>query len=209
MYGFVYDLSKGMAPLVYLVGLVAKLFTALSCMTMVRADPTAGSVDAYAGRALATGSASWPRALRLGASLNATLAMDSPLSQCTRSCRSCSTRPWINAFLMAGFSLLALTAAPADAAGAGAGAGAKHKLLVVSVDGLDWRYLRDRDAMGLSIPNIRRLMREGEAARASSACGRPSPGPRTPRSSPARAPTSTACSATAASAGPSTGSAQS
>jgi predicted AlkP superfamily pyrophosphatase or phosphodiesterase len=60
--------------------------------------------------------------------------------------------------LMAGFSLLALAAAPAGAAEA------KHKLLVVSVDGLDWRYLRDHDAMGLSIPNIRRLMREGETA---------------------------------------------
>jgi predicted AlkP superfamily pyrophosphatase or phosphodiesterase len=38
-----------------------------------------------------------------------------------------------------------------------------HKLLVVSVDGLDWRYLRDRDALGLSIPNIRRLLAKGEA----------------------------------------------
>lgn len=60
--------------------------------------------------------------------------------------------------LMAGLSLLALAAAPADAAQA------RHKLLVVSVDGLDWRYLRDRDAMGLTIPNIRRLMAEGEVA---------------------------------------------
>lgn len=60
--------------------------------------------------------------------------------------------------LMAGLSLLALAAAPAHAAQA------RHKLLVVSVDGLDWRYLRDRDAMGLAIPNIRRLMAEGEVA---------------------------------------------
>jgi predicted AlkP superfamily pyrophosphatase or phosphodiesterase len=39
-----------------------------------------------------------------------------------------------------------------------------RKLLVVSVDGLDWRYLRDRDAMGLKIPNMRRLLAEGAAA---------------------------------------------
>ncbi len=37
-------------------------------------------------------------------------------------------------------------------------------LVVVSVDGLDNRYLRDRDALGLQIPNIRKLMREGEWA---------------------------------------------
>lgn len=53
VFGFVYNLSKGMAPLVYLIGLVAMLFTALSYMSMVRAVPTAGSVYAYAGRALA------------------------------------------------------------------------------------------------------------------------------------------------------------
>jgi predicted AlkP superfamily pyrophosphatase or phosphodiesterase len=35
-------------------------------------------------------------------------------------------------------------------------------LLVVSVDGLDWRYLRDADHLALKIPNIRRLMAEGE-----------------------------------------------
>ncbi len=39
-----------------------------------------------------------------------------------------------------------------------------HKLIVVSVDGLDWRYLRDRDQMGLSIPNIRKLMDRGAVA---------------------------------------------
>jgi hypothetical protein len=39
-----------------------------------------------------------------------------------------------------------------------------RKLLVVSVDGLDWRYLRDRDQMGLSIPNIRKLLAGGEVA---------------------------------------------
>jgi hypothetical protein len=39
-----------------------------------------------------------------------------------------------------------------------------HKLLVLSVDGLDWRYLRDRDALGLKIPNLRRLMAQGQVA---------------------------------------------
>jgi predicted AlkP superfamily pyrophosphatase or phosphodiesterase len=41
---------------------------------------------------------------------------------------------------------------------------APHKLLVVSVDGLDWRYLRDRDALGLKIPNIRRLLARSQVA---------------------------------------------
>ena len=58
----------------------------------------------------------------------------------------------------------ALAAAASLAAGAQA-APARHKLLVISVDGLDWRYLRDRDAMGLKIPVLRRLMAQGAAAR--------------------------------------------
>jgi predicted AlkP superfamily pyrophosphatase or phosphodiesterase len=37
-----------------------------------------------------------------------------------------------------------------------------RSLLVISVDGLDYRYLRDADKLGLKIPNLRRLMREGE-----------------------------------------------
>lgn len=36
------------------------------------------------------------------------------------------------------------------------------KLLVISVDGLDHRYLRDCDQLGLRIPHLRQLMREGE-----------------------------------------------
>jgi hypothetical protein len=40
--------------------------------------------------------------------------------------------------------------------------GQTKKLVVISVDGLDHRYLRDADKLGLRIPNIRRLMREGE-----------------------------------------------
>jgi len=39
-----------------------------------------------------------------------------------------------------------------------------HKLVVVSVDGLDWRYLRDRDSLHLRILNMRRLLREGSYA---------------------------------------------
>jgi predicted AlkP superfamily pyrophosphatase or phosphodiesterase len=41
---------------------------------------------------------------------------------------------------------------------------APRKLLVISVDGLDWRYLRDRDALGLKIPNIRRLLAKSQVA---------------------------------------------
>ncbi len=51
--GFVYNQSQGMVPLVYIVGLVAMLFTAHSYMTMSRAFPVAGSVYAYAGRGIA------------------------------------------------------------------------------------------------------------------------------------------------------------
>jgi hypothetical protein len=38
-------------------------------------------------------------------------------------------------------------------------------LLVVSVDGLDQRYLENADRLGLKIPNLRKLMREGEWSR--------------------------------------------
>jgi len=37
-------------------------------------------------------------------------------------------------------------------------------LLVISIDGLDHRYMRDRDALGLKIPNLRRLVLEGSWA---------------------------------------------
>jgi predicted AlkP superfamily pyrophosphatase or phosphodiesterase len=39
-----------------------------------------------------------------------------------------------------------------------------RQLVVISIDGLDYRYLRDCDRLGLRIPNLRRLMREGELA---------------------------------------------
>ena len=41
---------------------------------------------------------------------------------------------------------------------------AARKLLVVSVDGLDWRYIRDRDQLGLRIPHIRRLLAKSRYA---------------------------------------------
>lgn len=39
---------------------------------------------------------------------------------------------------------------------------AKQPVLVISVDGMDQRYLSDCDRLGLRIPNLRRLMREGQ-----------------------------------------------
>jgi predicted AlkP superfamily pyrophosphatase or phosphodiesterase len=42
-----------------------------------------------------------------------------------------------------------------------ASASARQPLLVISIDGLDHRYLRDRDALGLKIPNLRRMIAEG------------------------------------------------
>ena len=57
-------------------------------------------------------------------------------------------------------AILAVLAAlflPAEAA-------PRHKLLVISVDGLDWRYLRDADALGLKLPNIRGLLSRSQVA---------------------------------------------
>jgi predicted AlkP superfamily pyrophosphatase or phosphodiesterase len=42
---------------------------------------------------------------------------------------------------------------------------ARQPLVVVSIDGLDNRYLTDADRLGLKIPNLRRLMHEGEVSR--------------------------------------------
>src|SRR4051812_560472 len=42
---------------------------------------------------------------------------------------------------------------------------ARQPLLVISVDGLDQRYLADRAPLKARIPNIRRLMREGQWSR--------------------------------------------
>lgn len=51
-FGFVFNLSHGMVPAVYLVGLGAMTFTAISYMTMSKAFPMAGSVYAYANHGI-------------------------------------------------------------------------------------------------------------------------------------------------------------
>jgi amino acid transporter len=51
-FGFVFNASHGMVPLVYLVGLVAMVFTARSYMVMSAAFPVSGSVYAYAGNGI-------------------------------------------------------------------------------------------------------------------------------------------------------------
>lgn len=50
IYGTVYNSAAGMVPLVYLIGLVAMIFTALAYAQMSKAFPVAGSVYAYVGR---------------------------------------------------------------------------------------------------------------------------------------------------------------
>lgn len=52
VFGIVFNLSKGMVPLVFIVGLVAMLFTGFSYMTMSRIYPVAGSVYSYTLRAI-------------------------------------------------------------------------------------------------------------------------------------------------------------
>src|SRR5208282_6092551 len=54
-FGFVFNASRGMVPLVYVVGLVAMVFTARSYMVMSAAFPVAGSVYAYGGRSVGEG----------------------------------------------------------------------------------------------------------------------------------------------------------
>ena len=60
-------------------------------------------------------------------------------------------------FMTMGLSALAALCLPVQGA-------AKHKLLVISVDGMDWRYLRDADSLGLKLPNIRRLLARAQVA---------------------------------------------
>lgn len=55
VFGFVYNASDGMVPLVYVLGFVAMIFTALSYNTMAPAYPSAGSVYAYAKGGLGEG----------------------------------------------------------------------------------------------------------------------------------------------------------
>jgi len=52
IFGVVYNEARGMVPLVYLIGLVAMIFTALSYAQMSKAFPIAGSVYSYVGRGL-------------------------------------------------------------------------------------------------------------------------------------------------------------
>jgi amino acid transporter len=52
VFGIVYNASHGMVPLIYLVGLVAMVFTALTYMALSRAFPLAGSVYTYAARSI-------------------------------------------------------------------------------------------------------------------------------------------------------------
>jgi amino acid transporter len=47
IFGTVFNSSKGMVPLTYLIGMVAMIFTALSYREMSRAFPIAGSVYSY------------------------------------------------------------------------------------------------------------------------------------------------------------------
>lgn len=52
IFGVVFNEAKGMVPLVYLIGLVAMIFTASSYAQMSKAFPVAGSVFTYVGRGL-------------------------------------------------------------------------------------------------------------------------------------------------------------
>jgi amino acid transporter len=51
-FGIVFNASHGMVPLIYVVGLVAMTFVALSYMTMAEAFPIAGSVYSYTSKSL-------------------------------------------------------------------------------------------------------------------------------------------------------------
>jgi len=52
IFGTVYNAAEGMVPLVYLIGLVAMIFTALAYAQMAKAIPLAGSVFSYVGRGI-------------------------------------------------------------------------------------------------------------------------------------------------------------
>jgi len=52
VFGIVFNASHGMVPLVYVIGLVAMIFVAMSYMAMAEAFPVAGSVYTYAARSL-------------------------------------------------------------------------------------------------------------------------------------------------------------
>jgi amino acid transporter len=52
IFGTVYNSAAGMVPLVYLIGLVAMVFTALAYAQMAKSFPLAGSVFSYVGRGI-------------------------------------------------------------------------------------------------------------------------------------------------------------
>lgn len=52
IYGHVVNVSNGMAPLAYLIGIIAMVFTAYSYANMANAFPIAGSVYSYASRGI-------------------------------------------------------------------------------------------------------------------------------------------------------------
>src|SRR6187402_899524 len=52
IFGVVFNASRGMVPLTYIIGLVAMAFTAISYREMSQSFPVAGSVYAYVGRGL-------------------------------------------------------------------------------------------------------------------------------------------------------------
>ncbi|MET0282753.1 MAG: APC family permease [Steroidobacteraceae bacterium] len=52
IFGTVYNSAAGMVPLVYLIGLVAMVFTALAYSQMAKSIPLAGSVFSYVGRGI-------------------------------------------------------------------------------------------------------------------------------------------------------------
>ncbi|WP_411700450.1 APC family permease [Conyzicola sp.] len=52
IFGTVYNASGGMVPLVYLIGFIAMIFTALAYAQMAKSIPLAGSVFSYVGRGI-------------------------------------------------------------------------------------------------------------------------------------------------------------
>ena len=52
IFGTVYNASSGMVPLVYIIGLIAMIFTALAYAQMAKSIPLAGSVFSYVGRGI-------------------------------------------------------------------------------------------------------------------------------------------------------------
>ena len=55
IFGTVYNSSAGMVPLVYLIGLIAMVFTAIAYSQMAKSFPLAGSVFSYVGRGIHPG----------------------------------------------------------------------------------------------------------------------------------------------------------